>query len=173
MQIRKCQEKDADSVVNFYDEIVKYLDNHINYPRWIYRVYPSKDSVNAMIQEESQYVCICDERIVGAFALNDKPQGNFQKANWSKEINDGSYMVLQALAIDPCMQGQGLASEVIGFCIEKAKSEGYEAIRLDIIPDNYPAKNLFEKNGFEYVCDVDLELSIGNNPSFSLYELNF
>lgn len=172
MHIKKCQDNDIDSTTEFYDNIVKFLDEHINYPRWIYKVYPSGDSVKEMVEEESQYICISNENIIGAFVLNDKPQGNFFKANWSQELDDGSYMVLQTIAISPIMQRQGLASRIIEFCIDKAKSEGYKAIRIDIIPDNYPAKELFEKNGFEYVGDVDLELDIGNNPSFSLYELN-
>lgn len=172
INIRKCHEKDIVRVAEFYDEIVMFLDNHINYPRWIYKVYPSFDSVRAMTEEESQYVCISDERIVGAFVLNNKPQGSFSKVNWSLELDDGDYMVLQALAIDPSMQGHGFASEVIGFCIDEARSKDYKAIRIDVIPDNYPARNLFEKNGFEYVGDVDLELDMGNNPAFSLYELN-
>ncbi len=172
MYIRKCQNKDIADTSEFYDKIVKYLDEGTNYPRWIYKVYPSEESVKAMVKEESQYVCIVDEKISGAFVLNDKPQGCYWKANWSKEIDDGSYMVLQTLAIDPSMQRQGLASDMIDFCIDKAKSEGYEAIRIDVILDNYPAKKLFEKSGFKYVGDVDLELDIGNNPYFSLYELN-
>lgn len=172
MYIKKCENKDIALTAGFYDNIVKFLDENTNYPRWIYKVYPSIDSVKSMTEERSQYVCISDERIVGAFVLSDKPQGSFFKANWSQELEDGEYMVLQTLAIDHSIQRQGLASEVIKFCIEKAKSEGFKAIRIDVIPDNYPAKRLFEKNGFEYVGDVDLELDIGNNPFFSLYELN-
>ena len=61
---------------------------------------------------------------------------------------------------------------MIRFCIDKARSEGYEAIRVDIIPTNVPARRLFEKNGFTYAGDTDLELDIGNNPVFSLYELD-
>ena len=67
----------------------------------------------------------------------------------------------------------GLGSEIIHFCIDKAKSQGYKAIRLDVVPNNYPARILFEKNGFTYAGDVDLELKIGNIPYFSLYELNW
>ena len=173
MHIKKCQKEDIALIAEFYDDIIEYLDNHINYPRWIYKVYPSENSVKAMVEEESQYICISNEKIIGAFVLNAKPQGSYWKANWSQELEDGSYMVLQTLVIDHTMQRQGLASDIIEFCIDKAKSNGYKAIRLDVIPDNYPAKKLFEKNGFEYVGDVDLELEIGNNPLFSLYELNF
>ena len=173
MHIKKCQKEDIALIAEFYDDIIEYLDNHINYPRWIYKVYPSEDSVKAMVEKESQYICILNGKIIGAFVLNAEPQGSYWKANWSQELEDGSYMVLQTLAIDHTMQRQGLASDIIEFCIDKAKSNGYKAIRLDVIPDNYPAKKLFEKNGFEYVGDVDLELEIGNNPLFSLYELNF
>ncbi len=54
-------------------------------------------------------------------------------------------MVLQTLAIDPSMQRHGLTSDIIEFCIDKAKSEGYDAIRIDVILDNYPAKKIFLK----------------------------
>ena len=58
------------------------------------------------------------------------------------------------------------------FCTDKAKSEGYEAVRVDVVATNTPARRLFEKNGFTYAGDVNLELSIGHIPAFSLHELN-
>ncbi len=90
MYIKKCENKDIAITSEFYNNIVKYLDKRTNYPRWIYKVYPSQESVKAMVKEESQYICISDEKILGAFVLNDKPQGCFWKADWSKKIDDGS-----------------------------------------------------------------------------------
>ena len=112
MHIKKCEDEDIALTAEFYDDIVQYLDDHINYPRWIYKVYPSEDSVKAMVEEESQYICISNEKIIGAFVLNAEPQGSYWKANWSQELEDGSYMVLQTLAIDHTMQRQGVASEL-------------------------------------------------------------
>ena len=40
------------------------------------------------------------------------------------------------------------------------------------MPDNEPARKLFEKNGFTYAGDADLELDPGDIPVFSLYEYN-
>lgn len=173
MQIRKCLETDIVQTGRFYDNVVEWLDAHVNFPRWIYRVYPSEDSVREMTKDGSQFICIQDEKIIGAFALNNKPQGRYQKVCWQQELSEGSYMVLHALAIDPEMHRQGTASEIIRFCVEQAASQGYRSIRLDVVPDNYPAKALFEKNGFTYAGDADLELNIGNIPVFSLYELNW
>ncbi len=173
MQIRKCREPDIARTGEFYDRIVTWLDAHINYPRWICRVYPSEDSVRAMTENGAQYICLCGDKLIGAFALSSEPQGSYRKGHWSRELEEGSYMVLHALAIDPDAQRQGAGTRILRFCIDKAKSDGYKAIRLDVVPDNYPARTLFEKNGFTYAGDADLELSIGDIPAFSLYELNW
>lgn len=61
---------------------------------------------------------------------------------------------------------------LICFLISLYVSHDLEAIRLDVVPDNIPAKKLYEKCGFQYVGDVDLERDIPEIPLFSMYELN-
>lgn len=173
MQIRKCREADVAPAGAFYDSVVLWLDNHINYPKWMYKIYPSEISVREMTAAGNQYLCVDGEKIIGAFALNADPQGNYQKGDWSRKLPDGAYMVLHALAIAPELQGHGLGEEVVRFCTEKAKTDGYKALRLDIVPGNLPAKRLYEKNGFRYVGDVDLERGLAHIPIFSLYELDW
>ena len=173
MNIRKCLETDIIPASLFYDRVIKWLEAHINYPRWDYGIYPSEEYVREMAKAGEQYVCTYDDKIVGTFALNTKPQGNYRKGHWKAMLADGSYMSLHALAIDPEAQRQGIGTEILQFCIEKAKAEGCKAIRVDIVPDNYPAKKFFEKNGFTFAGDIDLELGIENIPFFSLYELNW
>lgn len=173
IDIQKCREEDIVRVGRFYDSVILWLNDHVNYPRWIYGVYPSEQSVRKMAEAGSQYIFADGGAIIGAFALSAEPQGSYQKGQWSKELSDGSYMVIHALAIKPEMHRRGIGAEIIRFCAEEAKSQGYKAIRIDIVPTNIPARKLFEKNGFTYAGDVDLELSIGDIPAFSLYELNF
>jgi len=173
VKIQKCLDKDVAPTGEFYDKVVLWLDNHENYPKWIYRVYPSERSVLKMSEEGAQYICVSNEMIIGAFAISAEPQGDYHNCRWSRELEKGTYMVLAALAIDPTVQRQGLGSEIIRFCIDKARSEGFKAIRADVVPTNYPARRLFEKNGFIYAGDVDLKLSIGDIPAFSMYEFNW
>ena len=172
MKIRKALETDIVSTGAFYDRVVSWLDNHVNYPKWTYGVYPSEQSAREMTKTGLQYVCEDEDRIIGAFVLNTDPQGDYQKGKWTQELDDGEYMVIHAFALDPDYQGKGYGSEVIRFCINKAKDEGFKAIRLDIVPENIPARKLYEKNSFTYVGDADLDRGIEEIPIFSLFELN-
>ena len=101
IQIRKCLESEIDITGEFYDRVVRWLDNSVNYPRWISHVYPSAETVKAMTKEGAQYICTVVEKIIGAFALNTNPQGCYWKEQWKNPLPDGSFMVLHALATDP------------------------------------------------------------------------
>ena len=173
VEIRKCLASDIARTGQFYDRVVLWLEGHVNYPRWSYRVYPSEQTVRAMAQSGAQYICIYNGTIVGAFALNAEPLGNYLNGQWKRDLREGSYLVLHALATAPESHRQGLGTQIIRFCVNLAKAQGYRALRADIVPTNAPARRLFEKNGFTYVGDADLELHIEDIPMFSLYELNW
>lgn len=158
LNIRKCGEEDIVRVGQFYDDIVLWLDDHINYPLWRYNIYPSESNVRAMTGAGEQYVCTDGGTILAAFALSTGP---------------GLHMVLKALAIAPQKQRQGIGSEIIRFCIDEAKAENYKAILAEVVPTNRPARRLFEKNGFVYTGEADSGLDFEDIPVFSLYELNF
>lgn len=171
MRIEKCRAEDVERIGAFYDRVVFWLDRHINYPQWMYKVYPSEAAVRDNTKTGRQYVCMDGQEVVGAFVLNDDPQGNYQKGNWTQDLPDGEYLILHALAVAPERQGQGIGSKVVRFCAEQTKSEGYKALRVDIVPGNDPAKTLYEKNGFRYAGTFDLERGIEHIPEFCLYEL--
>lgn len=173
IQIRKCEEADIASAGAFYDRVVQWLDAHRNYPLWRYREYPSEESVRTMTAEGSQYICLDADQVIGAFVLNDDPQGKYRNGKWEKNLPDGSYMVLHTLAVDPDLNGKGIGSKAIDFCVEKAKADGFRALRVDLVPDNLPARKLYEKNGFTYAGDADLERGIDGIPVFSLFEKNW
>lgn len=173
LEIRKCKNEEIDAVGKFYDEVVGYLVSHVNYPKWTHKVYPSVDFAKQMTAEGSQYVCYANGEIVGAFVFNDDPQGEYEKATWSIELQRGEYGVCHALAIATSLQGKGLGKQIVEFCIERAKQLGYKAIRLDVVPTNTPAKKLYEKCGFHFVGDADLGRGYEDIPYFSLLELNF
>ena len=69
--------------------------------------------------------------------------------------------------------GKGIGTKIVHYCIDEAKKQNYKGIRLDIVPTNYPAKELYIKNGFKYVGDYDLDRNIDDIPLFSLFELYF
>ena len=172
MTIEKCKQSDIITVGAFYDGVVKFLTENVNYPKWTYKVYPSEDFVREMTEAKCQYICREKGQIVAAFVLNDDPQGAYHKAEWSRQLSEGEYLVCHALAVAPHMQGRGVGKRIVRFCVDFAREQGYKAIRLDVVPTNYPAKKLYEQCGFRYLGDVDLERGYKEIPQFSMYELN-
>ena len=81
-------------------------------------------------------------------------------------------MVCHALASATSLQGKGIGRQMVEYCIEYAKRHGYKALRLDVVPDNIPARKLYEKCGFQHVGEADLERGIAEIPMFSMYEIN-
>ena len=172
MLIRKCQTEEIDAVGAFYDAVVKQLCENVNYPKWTYKVYPSVDFVRAMTVKGEQYVCFDGDKIVGAFVFNDDPQGAYENVTWGANLQRGEYGVCHAVAIETTLQGKGLGRQIVEFCMQRAKELNYKAIRLDVVPTNLPARRLYEKCGFTYVGDADLERGYEEIPTFSLLELN-
>lgn len=174
MLIRKCTEADIIKVGAFYDKVVEHLDRTINYPKWTYKIYPSESSVREKVQADCQFLCEEEQgEIVGAFVLNDDPDGAYENAVWSQELPQGAYMVCHTLATASDRQGKGIGKRMVEFCVEYAKKQGFRSLRLDVVPENLPARKLYEACGFHYVGDVDLERGIEEIPQFSMYELNF
>lgn len=171
--MKTCDISYIDALTDFYHKVTGYLDTHINYPKWIQGVYPGRESIKAAIDSGSQYACFCTGRIVGAFVLNDDPAGSYYKGEWQSQLNNGEYMVVHALAVDPNESGRGIASKMVEYCLETAQTLGYKAVRLDVVPGNHPAKRLYEKAGFRFAGVKDLDRGIEEIPMFELYEKNF
>lgn len=172
MKIVKCTYEHLDELSAFFDKVTTHLCNNINYPKWIPNVYPGRESCKLAIENKYQYACIKNGRIVGAVILNDNPQGHYEAGEWQVNLKQGEYMVIHTLATDPDLYNQGISKFLVEFCIMHAKSQGYKAVRLDVVPGNIPAVKLYEKLGFKYAGEKDLK-RFEHIPTFLLYELNF
>ena len=168
MEIILCTEKNLKELTEFYNKVVIYLEKTINYPYWVYGVYPCELTIKADIDKKCQYACIKDGKIVGGIVLNEDPGGKIENAKIS--FKRGEFLVIHTLASDYKNFREGIASKMIKYCIEKAKKEGYKAIYADVVPTNTPSQNLFKKCGFLYLGDYDLERTFNKNiPLFSIY----
>lgn len=171
LEIRPCRLSEVAQVGAFYDEVVWDLVQHTNWPKWIYKEYPSVQYVRQMASN-GQFVCKLDGKLVGAFVLNEDPQGAYERANWSVNLQRGEYLVCHAVAVAVQQQGKGIGKQIVEFCKQFAKSHGYKAIRLDVVPTHIPAKKLYESCGFVYRGDVDLLRDFKDIPVFAMYEYN-
>lgn len=172
--IGPCGGADIVSVGQFYDREILYMDEHgTNYPKWQYQQYPSVRSVREAAEKGTQYVCRRDGQIVGAFVLDENPNGLYERGDWAAHLRAGEYLVIHALSVAHDLAGQGIGSAAVRYCVEYARAAGYKAVRIDMVPSNLPAGRLYEKMGFTYAGEMDLGREIAEIPTFALYELNF
>lgn len=173
MEIIKCTMENLESVAEFYGKVTEYLDRTVNYPKWTHGEYPGRESTKKAIEDGFQYACFDGGAVVGAFILNDNPQGDYSAGEWKTDLKEGEYLVIHTLASDPEIYNRGLGRKMVDYCIETAKKGGYKAIRLDVVPTNTPARGLYEKMGFYFIGEKDLKRGIEEIPIFALYGLDF
>jgi len=172
MDIVKCTEEYIAEVGAMYDNAVFALENSTNYPRWIYKVYPTVENVKRCTENGELYICINNDRAVGAYKLNADPEGNYDKGSWRRQLKVGEYLVIHMLAVAVGQFGNGIGKAMVSHALETARKGGYKAVRLDVVPDNIPAIKLYTGLGFTYAGTFDLERGIEHVPEFSLFEFN-
>ncbi len=172
MRILRCGEDGLDELAEFFDTVTAYLEANVNYPKWTRGKYPARESSALAIAAGTQYICEDNGRIVGAFVLNSDPQGDYSRGSWRTELREGEYLVIHALAADPSGYRRGIGRCMVDFCVQYARDYGWQAVRADVVPDNAPARRLFESAGFSFAGERDLSRGIKEIPVFALYELN-
>lgn len=172
MEFIKCGTEYLDALSCMYSRVVENLEKNINYPKWS-KIYPCRESIKDAIEKGGQYVCAQNGVILGAAVLNEEPGGNYDVGEWQRDLKKGEYLIIHTLAVDPLHEHKGVGGYMVEKCIDIAESNGYKAIRLDVVPDNIPAINLYKSKGFTFAGIKDLSRNINGIPLFGLYELNF
>ena len=172
MRFIKCDCTHTDEVYSMYERTVKYLVQNINYPKWS-KEHPSREYVEEAAKDGRLFACVDEGKILGAVVLSEDPEGCYELGDWKKELNVGEFLCVHILAVDPKYSRRGIGGFMADCIIDFAKKNGYRAIRLDIVPDNLPAKRLYESRGFTSAGCWDLKRNIDFIPIFELYELNF
>ena len=170
MEIRKCLVAQSKSVGEFYDSVVKFMDdNGVNYTKWRYKIYPSTGYARDAARAGDLFVCVDGEKICAAFVLSEDPEGDYSKVTWSQNLSLGEFLVLHAFAVAPDCQRRGLGKKIVEYGANYA-AENYRALRVDIVPENFPAKKFYETCGFKFVGTADLGRTSTGVPQFCCYE---
>lgn len=172
MEVIRCSKEYIEKTADMYDGVVFDLEKNINYPKWTYKQYPCIDDVKRTVDNNTLFICIDNDEVLGAMVINQQPDGCYEKAKWSKDLKLEEYIIVHMLAVDINHNGQGIGKFMLNWAKQYGKDNGYKAIRLDIVPDNIPAINLYKSVGFKYADTLDLERNIKEIPEFVVYELN-
>ena len=160
------------AVAGMYERAVEKLERTVNYPKWS-KYHPSREYVAEAIMRGEQFACVDGGRILGAVVLNESPEGKYELGGWSRDLREGEYLVLHILAVDPEYERLGVGGFMVDGSIAFAKAKGYKAVRLDIVPENLPAAELYVSRGFVSAGRIDRLRDIEGIPVFEIFELNF
>jgi LmbE family N-acetylglucosaminyl deacetylase/ribosomal protein S18 acetylase RimI-like enzyme len=69
----------------------------------------------------------------------------------SARVGERSEARILSLAVHPDYQGQGLGKRLLAAGLDYLRSQGVPAVRLEVRPDNGPAKHLYLEAGFQEV----------------------
>lgn len=149
MQIRKTVREDLNEVMKIYADARQYMRENGNPNQWI-NGYPTMEMVLGDISDQSSYVCIESDGIVGVFRFTlgtDPTYIRIYEGNWLKE---GPYGVIHRIA--SASHKKGVASFCLEWCLASCGN-----IRIDTHRDNYIMQNLLVKNGYTRCGIIYLE----------------
>jgi RimJ/RimL family protein N-acetyltransferase len=165
--IQKASNNDIDKIEILYNESIDWL-NKQRIHQWKKDVYPTRKSALLAIHENNLYCCIVNGNISGTFIINDNQARQYKDLNW--RYKSEKILVLHTLVIKPNETGRGLGKNIMKFIVDFARINGYEAIRLDVFPDNKAAVGLYLYFGFEYVGKVFFDIKESGYEWYDCYE---
>lgn len=171
MEFMKCDGSYFQKTKDMYHDVVKVLKETVNYPKWGVH-HPSDEDLKEALDSGTLYICVEDGRVAGAVVLSEDPEGYYDAGDWSRDLQQGEFLVIHILASANDFRGIGVGRFIVDKTIDLARQQGYKALRLDAVPTNRPAIDLYLSKGFTYAGTKDLLRNIPAIPLFALYELN-
>lgn len=142
MIIRLAKESDLEAIlytINKAREIMLSIGNLTQWPE----DYPNINDVKSDIEEQKQFLCIEEDKVVASFSFQKGPDPTYLNIIDGAWLNDSPYYVIHRLASDGSTKGLG--KKILDWCFTQCNN-----IRVDTHEDNAIMLHLFKKLGFSY-----------------------
>lgn len=140
MEIRKAKIEEAEETLKIYKSLIGYegclWDEY----------YPNIEIVNNDIKNETLYVALIDDEIVGA-AQSGIDEELFNMEFFTKEKKNPRD--LSRVAVKKEYQKQGIARKIIAYIEDELRKDGVDYMYLTVGKTNIKAYNLYKTIGYE------------------------
>ena len=171
--IRIAATADFNHIMEFYNKIIEDMDqleDSQGKPGWKKGIYPNESFIHRAIESQSMWINMREGEIIAALVLNQECADGYERAKWQVKAKPAEIAVLHAFAVSTAYQKQGVAKQTLTQMIEKCRTGGLKALRLDVLKRNLPALRLYESARFVYVDTVQLFYEDTGLTDFYLYE---
>lgn len=162
--------RDLDALVEFYDAVCDDLEANVNYTGWKRGIYPARQDVEAGIEEESLFLAEENGAVIASMLLRHKQEAAYAAVNWQSVLEEQQVLSIHTFAVRPGQRRRGTGVEMLDFASRFGVSQGIKALRLDVYEKNFPAIQLYESVGFQYIDTISLGLENVGLDWFRLYE---
>lgn len=140
MEIRKAKIEEAEEILKIYKSLIGYegclWDEY----------YPNIEIVNNDIKNETLYVALIDDEIVGT-AQSGIDEELFNMEFFTKEKKNPRD--LSRVAVKKEYQKQGIAKKIIAYIENELRKDGVDYMYLTVGKTNIKAYNLYKSIGYE------------------------
>lgn len=140
MEIRKAKIEEAEEILKIYKSLIGYegclWDEY----------YPNIEIVNNDIKNETLYVALIDNEIVGA-AQSGIDEELFNMDFFTKEKKNPRD--LSRVAVKKEYQKQGIARKIIAYIEDELRKDGVDYMYLTVGKTNVKAYSLYKSIGYE------------------------
>lgn len=158
MDFRRAKKEDIGEIMG----IIKKAQDHLKsqgIDQW-QNGYPNEATIEKDIDQDSFYVLVEDNEILGITALIFGEDITYKKIYEGKWLTSGKYAVIHRMAVDLDKKRKGLASKILKEVEKTTIDNNIYSIKVDTHRDNKGMQKLLEKNDFKY-CGI-IYLKDGN-----------
>lgn len=149
--VRKATKNDIAEIAELYDKVIDYQSANGGYMSWIKNIYPTNKTAQDALLLDTLYVFDEGGHVRGSVILDCIQPEEYKSLTWKTKNIDADAVVIHTLCVDPDFMGLGIASEMLTYSKELAKSLDCASIRLATNSKNVIAISLYEKNGFSII----------------------
>lgn len=116
--------------------------------------YPNPEVFADDIDKNQLWVALNDTQLVGVIAITDEQSPEYTDVGW--DITEEA-LVTHRLAVDPDLQGSGIAKKLMNYAEELAKERDIHILRVDTNSENKATQALFPKLGYQFSGIISLK----------------
>ncbi|WP_462419849.1 N-acetyltransferase family protein [Salinicoccus sp. Marseille-QA3877] len=167
MFLRKAEKRDLPYILNITEKVVPIMQASGN-TQWSDE-YPDERIFREDLEDRSLYVYEENNLIKGFAVVDNKHPYPYDDIPW--ELTRADSRALHRMAVSPEFQGQGIASKMMKEIESRLIAKGIKGIHTDTSLENEKMQYQFEKNGYEFKGQLNLDENL--DDWYAAYEKVF
>lgn len=170
LKIRQAVPEDLPAVLELYDGIIDLFQAQTGTLAWRKGVYPTQADFQKAIAAGTLYVGELEGALAGGMIITQGTDKTYGDAPWRVAAPDNETAVIHTLGVSPRLGRRGIGIQMVRGAVDLARERGWKALRLDVLEDNAPALQFYERAGFTYIATKAIWYESTGTANFLLYE---